>query len=90
MNNIEKIKELEEEIKKLKIQQNEFNSLPEEQRLAEAMHSKMCHSNHTDMCGWHYESWINPGYAKTEYMKKAQAILKIVDIQTALEIVNCL
>ena len=34
-------------------------------QLADQLHEFLCHSNHTDGCSYHYESWENPGYTKT-------------------------
>jgi hypothetical protein len=43
--------------------------------LADLLHEKTCRFNHTDYCGWHYESWENPGYAKKRFLEKANDML---------------
>ena len=51
--------------------------------LADLLHEKMCHYNHADGCGWHYEmknghhDWS--GNAHHEYLKKAQRMLNVVN-----------
>jgi hypothetical protein len=54
----------------------------------------MCTHNHTDGCGWHYESWEEglkgKGWSKTQYIKKARKMLKIVDYATAVKVVKAL
>lgn len=37
-----------------------FKALPMNQRVAIVLHSNLCHADHTEGCGWHYE--INNGY----------------------------
>jgi len=61
--------------------------------LAKLIHYKTCNCNHTDECGWEYESWENPSgefSAKTRALSIAKNILKIVNLQTALDVINCL
>ncbi len=36
-----------------------FKALPLAQRVAIVMHGNLCHSDHTEHCGWHYE--VNKG-----------------------------
>lgn len=43
--------------------------------IAELLHTRQCHANHIDMCGWEYETWEKPGYSRTEYFKKAEKLL---------------
>lgn len=50
-----------------------------EQQLAIGLHSALCHSNHTDMCGWEYEIQGSDGHqwdrhAHSSYLKKAEAL----------------
>lgn len=45
-------------------------------QIAEILHARQCHSNHTDACGWHYESWNNPGHARTRWLKKAEKTIE--------------
>jgi hypothetical protein len=49
--------------------------MPEDQRLAVELHAFLCHSNHTDGCGWGWEKdWT--GYAHKRYLEKARNVLK--------------
>jgi len=43
-------------------------------KLATFLHDNLCRWNHTDGCGWGYEKWEDPGYAKTKYIKRAKAL----------------
>lgn len=61
--------------------QEEYDSLlPENQRMAILLHDKLCHSNHTDQCGWYYEidgikhDWT--GYAHKTYLEKANKLIE--------------
>lgn len=84
MDNSKKIAELENQLGILKKEQAEFDALPEVNRLAEIIHKKTCRFNHTDGCGWEYESWSKVGTTRLSYVKKAEAILKNVDYQLAV------
>ena len=44
--------------------------------MAEELHDWLCHSNHTDGCGWCYESWEKPGHARRGYVEMAQRVIK--------------
>lgn len=88
MDNSKKIAELEKQLETLKKEQAEFDSLSEANRLAEIIHKKTCRSNHTDACGWEYESWSKIGATRLSYVKKAEAILKSVDYQLAVFIIE--
>jgi hypothetical protein len=70
---------IEERLDWINKAQNYINSLPFEQRLAELIHDKLCHCNHTDGCEWHYQNWdsIDRNSTKYEYLKKAQAMIAI-------------
>ena len=83
-----KIEELEKEIKELKKKKTEFELMNDNERLAEILHSKLCRSNHTDGCGWYYESWENVGYARKQYLDKANGILAKTNFKTAKIIIN--
>ena len=42
--------------------------------LAELIHDITCRENHTDGCGWHYESWERPGTVRLEYLVRANEV----------------
>ena len=81
---LEKIAEAEKELKALREEQK----LPNNIKLATALHEIMCHYNHTDGCGWYYENWNVMGYIRMEYLKKANTILKVVDFETAMKVID--
>ena len=55
----------------------------EPRAVAEFLHEKECNFNHTDMCGWGYESWEgntpagNP--TKARWLKKAERFIKLAE-----------
>lgn len=80
MLNTKKIKELEDEIERLRKADAAFLSQTPEQQLAVTLHSMLCRHNHIDGCGWEYEyndkeratNW--GGYAHSAYLEKARKI----------------
>lgn len=71
------IDDLRTKIKELEQQKQELENLTIEQQLAEALHARLCHSNHTDACDWEYGSWKkgNSTYAREKYLTMAIAML---------------
>lgn len=61
---------------------------PEEIRLAEELHARKCSLNHTDMCGWFYENWERPGYARKRYLEQARTILTQFGFEAAMNAVT--
>ena len=89
MKNIDsEIVKKEAEIKKLKQEKEYLESLPEDVRLAEILHSYKCGWNHTDGCGWYYSSWEKPCGIRNEYREKARRALKEFDFDTILQFIN--
>lgn len=41
------------------------------QKLADLLHHTSCHWNHTDGCGYEYESWEDPKQLKKDALRKA-------------------
>ena len=81
------IKELESKIDKLKkekedleksIRKSRFDSFTIE--VAELLHEKLCHVNHTDMCSWYYGEWDDEtlNYAKEFYYEKAKKLIEFL------------
>lgn len=87
-----KAERLREELLELEQQLAERTMLTDPQRLAEELHARQCHHNHIDQCDWDYGSWnVNPlRPARSKYMKKAENMLKLVDIDTAMKIASIL
>lgn len=54
------------------------NITEEEKRLAEVLHNIMCHWNHTDGCGWEYDTWdsvLTLNSARATYLIRARKVL---------------
>lgn len=90
MDNSKKIAELEEKLAQLKSEQEEYDLLSEDKKLAEFIHQQTCRFNHTDGCGWYYESWRQPSSTSTRagYLKKATNILKITTFDIACNVIK--
>lgn len=79
MSNAVKIQQLREEIAKLEEQDKIFNAMSDEEKLAVTLHSKLCHFDHTDQCGWGYEmsggrhQWSGSTHAS--WLKKATKMM---------------
>lgn len=48
-------------------------------RIAEILHNKFCNQSHIDQCGWDYESWNNPGYARMRFIEDARFLIKEIE-----------
>lgn len=84
------IAETEKELGRLRARKQALDDLTPDKRLAELLHRTMCHYNHTDGCGWHYENWTDPRHARKQYLAMAQRLLKVVDEDTATKVVHAL
>lgn len=73
------IAEAEEKIRKAKAELVELSTIPEDERLADSLHSMLCNWNHTDGCGWYYETknkhadWN--GYHHKHWLGKARKLM---------------
>ena len=73
----QEIQETEKKLKELKERKKARGIIkPDEKIVAESIHSLVCHRDHTEDCPWFYESWEEPGYARTKYLGKARLLLK--------------
>lgn len=90
MDRLKEIEKLKNQLKELEKEEKEFSSLSIDKQLAEQLHEKMCHHNHTDMCDWYYGNWNKPSSAHKRYLETAQESLKISDAKTILKIADCL
>lgn len=71
----EDIENKKEHLKRLEKQYlDELNNRPEIE-IAELLHALFCKHNHTDGCGWYYESWDKVGYSRKKYLEKAQNLI---------------
>lgn len=84
------IQELERKIEELKLEKKRVQGIPQNQRLAEALHSKQCHFAHEDQCGWFYESWDNVGYSRKSYLDKANKMLAEMNFEQAMKVIKWL
>lgn len=82
------LEELKQQVKDQEKKIAEFKSMSNDKKLAEILHEKQCHWNHTDGCGWFYESWSNIGASRQPYLDKARAILKDFTFEQALRFVS--
>ena len=69
------IKKLEDEIVDLRKEKELFGNKEDRFKLAELLHEKQCHANHTDHCDWSYGSWNKLNYFRTKYLEKAVNML---------------
>ena len=83
-----KLKEAQEHFNKAKLAVRQFNGLPNEFKLAEAIHAIQCHWNHTDGCSWFYEDWDSKTGTRADYVKKAVAVLSEVDFTVAMKVLK--
>ena len=79
--------ELKQKVKEQEQKIAEFKAMPDDKKLAEVLHEKQCHWNHTDGCDWYYESWNSMGHSRQEYLKKAREILKDFTFEQAIKFV---
>jgi uncharacterized protein (UPF0216 family) len=83
------IKELQEKIKKEEEKELLSAHIPKHHKeIAELLHSKMCHANHSDGCGWYYDNGTWTEYSRKTYLHKAQVLANKYDTETLLEIFN--
>lgn len=90
-----RVQSLLAEIAEVEAEMNRRDEMNDDERLAEYLHSKSCHWDHTEGCSWHYETnsskvdWT--GYAHSRYLEKARRALGKYDfdtIQGVLEILE--
>lgn len=84
----EEFDKIKQELDKLKDEKKRFDRLKPQYRLADHIHSKMCRHNHTDGCGWFYESWDNIGSSRMSYLRRANKILEHVDMENAMKVIT--
>lgn len=80
MNELDKkIQNAKDELAKLEGVKAEINSLRNDKRLAIRLHACLCHYNHTDACGWHYEKDTDPkawlSNPRSDYLRRAQSLI---------------
>lgn len=84
-NNVEKLEKeilgLEQRLARAKQARHELNALDPEKRMAVFLHEKFCPHNHTDGCGWGYESgdtaWS--GQAHSRWLIHAREVIAAME-----------
>ena len=84
----DELRKAQEKLAKLEQDKKKFEGLSDEQRFGELIHVSQCRWNHTDGCGWYYESWDKHGYSRGEYLDKAIKILNEVPFAQAIKMVK--
>lgn len=90
INNLkQQIVQLEKLIAKKQEQEKLASHLtPQQKAIATELHEIMCHSNHTDACGWYYDNGNWSEYSRTRYIELAQKLLLLYDKKTILTILS--
>tara|TARA_B100002019_G_C20845475_1_gene392017 strand:+ start:113 stop:412 length:300 start_codon:yes stop_codon:yes gene_type:complete len=90
-----RIAQIESELVKLERERKNllksYENLTPEQRFATVLHDTLCNQNHTDGCGWDWESWntVESTHAKKRYLSMAQELItRGYDEDTALEFIS--
>ena len=84
MSNVDKIQQLKHELAKLQAEDDAFDAMAEDEKLAVNLHDMLCRANHSDGCGWFYEipkgehNWA--GSAHEPYLTKAHSVMQFCDI----------
>lgn len=84
----EKIEALKKQIAEIEEEKVRLELMPKNQRLAEAIHGKQCRWNHTDGCGWYYESWEKGGHSRNSYLEKANKMLAEMSFEQAMTVIK--
>ena len=71
--------ELESELAQLQADEQRLAMLTPVQRVADMLHDYECRSNHTDQCGYGYDSWDNPGQTRQGYLHRARTFYDLVN-----------
>jgi hypothetical protein len=93
---LEKIRELEEQLANERAKLAEWDQKPDDDyKLAELLHERFCNHNHTDGCSWFYETGTSHparhdpwtvGHAHREWLRTARKFKKTAaDIQKAVK-----
>lgn len=67
-----------------------------EQLVAEGLHDLLCRWDHNEGCDWLYFGWDDPHgksspySARRQYLKKAEAVLQVVDESTIHKLITTL
>jgi polyferredoxin len=67
--------------KRKELREKYVECLPKNKQIAVFLHSKLCHHNHTDYCGWYYEiNGLDDDWSRSvheEYLEKADKLLEV-------------
>jgi hypothetical protein len=84
------IRAIEAKRAELLLEKQKFEALTDTQKLADLLHTKRCTANHTDGCGWCYESWAKPGYSRNMWWDKADEVLNRMTYDEAVKALKIL
>lgn len=82
--------ELKEQLAAVEAEIRRQDGLPEVERLAEHIHKKMCHFEHTEACGWYYEDNDWTKWAHARYLEQAKKVLTVADYKQAVDLIDVL
>ena len=68
----------ERELDAIQQQEEYLSTLPLNFQVVEMMHSLHCHADHTEGCGFFYESWEKPGQSRLRMVKQAEELIERV------------
>jgi len=78
--------------RKLAEKQKAISLLTSAQCVAEELHAKLCHMNHTDQCDWGYKSWNDQDRSgcssRSKYHNMAKKMLMLADKEIILKIIS--
>jgi hypothetical protein len=88
-----RVEKLRAELAEAENNLNQYQALTPVHKLAEELHKKLCHWNHTDGCSWGYEHNYGSAdyrfgheYAHDQYLEKAQKIAAVTDPEVAIQV----
>ncbi len=86
----QQLEEIQKEISKLEEKKKKLlTSATPEIEVAEFLHEKLCHANHTDQCSWCYETdWDDKKSLKYAYKAIASKLLEEVRMYMSYGYVN--
>lgn len=95
MTSKERVEQLRVQLAKAEIelarQEELSSSIPAEvKEVAEKLHKKTCHQNHTDGCSWYYDNGSWTEYSRKKYLSKAEKLLSITTADVVFKILDCL
>lgn len=89
----DRVENLRAELERAEQNLRQHQELTPTHKLAEELHKKLCHWNHTDGCSWEYEHNYGSDdyrfgheYAHDQYLEKAKKIAAVTDPEIAIQV----